>query len=81
VTELERWILEKFRNHWGRAYEVSLEDGLWKADPRDGRPALTALLDDELWLKMRADYCAQVDAQRTAAAGCGQDAAQPDDPG
>ena len=51
--------LDDLRFHWGSAYDIDLDDGMWTAWRKDGRGGeLADPLPEGLRLRIQADYAA-----------------------
>jgi hypothetical protein len=50
--------LGELRFHWGSAYRLSCEAGIWTAARLDTGASLTAPSSGELWELIRKDYAA-----------------------
>jgi hypothetical protein len=48
--------LEAFHLHWGDAYDISMEDGVWRARRQGADDIFTGVTPDELTAKIRADW-------------------------
>jgi hypothetical protein len=67
MDDLQKEALKRLTTHWGREYDIDVEDGAWKARPKDSKgPVIEAEDDLLLHIALRADYCKKTDARRAA---------------